>query len=54
MKHAGGWARRSSVWRLAGAISVIAAAVVACGGGAAVDGPDAAQAALQASASPGV
>ncbi|MGP1685386.1 MAG: hypothetical protein ACTS8S_23930, partial [Giesbergeria sp.] len=48
MKHAGGWARRSSVWRLAGAISVIAAAVVACGGGAAVDGPDAAQAALAA------
>ena len=48
MKHTGGWARRSSVWRLAGAISVIAAAVVACGGGAAVDGPDAAQAALAA------
>jgi len=48
MKHAGGWARRSSVWRLAGAISVIAVAVVACGGGAAVDGPDAAQAALAA------
>ena len=48
MKHAGGWARRSSVWRLAGAIGVTAAAVVACGGGAAVDGPDAAQAALAA------
>jgi mono/diheme cytochrome c family protein len=48
MKHAGGWARRSSVWRLAGAIGVIAVAVVACGGGAAVDGPDAAQAALAA------
>lgn len=48
MKHAGGWARRSWVWRLAGAISVIAAAVVACGGGAVVDGPDAAQVALVA------
>lgn len=48
MKHAGGWARRSWVWRLAGAISVIAAAVVACGGGTVVDGPDAAQAALVA------
>ena len=48
MKHAGGWTRRSWVWRLAGAISVIAAAVVACGGGTVVDGPDAAQAALVA------
>ena len=48
MKHAGGWTRRSWVWRLAGAISVIAAAVVACGGGAVVDGPDAAQVALVA------
>ena len=48
MKYAGCWARRSSVWRLAIAIGVTAAAVVACGGGAAVDDPDAAQAALVA------
>lgn len=48
MKCAGCWTRRSSVWRLAIAISVTAAAVVACGGGAAVDDPDAAQAALVA------
>lgn len=48
MKYAGCWTRRSSVWRLAIAISVTAAAVVACGGGAAVDDPDAAQAALVA------
>lgn len=48
MKYAGCWTRRSSVWRLAIAIGVTAAAVVACGGGAAVDDPDAAQAALVA------
>nr|WP_295944405.1 c-type cytochrome [uncultured Acidovorax sp.] len=48
MKYAGCWARRSSVWRLAIAIGVTAAAVVACGGGAAVNDPDAAQAALVA------
>lgn len=48
MKYAGCWTRRSSVWRLAIAIGVTAAAVVACGGGAAVDDPDAAHAALVA------
>lgn len=48
MKYAGCWTRRSSAWRLAIAIGVTAAAVVACGGGAAVDDPDAAQAALVA------
>ena len=48
MKYAGCWTRRSSVWRLAIAIGVTAAAVVACGGGTAVDDPDAAQAALVA------
>lgn len=48
MKYAGCWTRRSSVWRLAIAIGVTAAVVVACGGGAAVDDPDAAQAALVA------
>lgn len=48
MKHAGVGARRWPVLRLAGAMGLAAAAVAACGGGAAVDGPDAAQAALVA------
>lgn len=48
MKHAGVGARRWPVLRLAGAMGLAAAAVAACGGGAAVDGPDAAQAVLVA------
>lgn len=48
MKHAGIGARRWPALRLAGAMGLAAAAVAACGGGAAVDGPDAAQAALVA------
>lgn len=48
MKHAGIGARRWPALRLAGAMGLAAAAVAACGGGAAIDGPDAAQAALVA------
>jgi len=46
MKRTGGWARGSVVLRLAGVMGLTAAAAVACGGGSAVDGADAAQAAL--------
>lgn len=46
MRQVLAWARTSVALRLAGSVGLVAAAVVACGGGSAGDGPDPAQAAL--------